>query len=222
MAGVPGARPFGADAAAMLLGLAGLLLCPNPSTAQPAQPSLAAQNAAMSELVRPEGVGGCVVLGVSSDVRREALVSLMAEEPGSSPALQTAVAQVAPRCTGRPYASSDLALVGAVTSTLRRGAAALALAQQYGVGQRSLDAAWRAADPSQKAAFYAVAEDFLKPAASVAPRAIDTSPFAARVHMPTAQDPRGERLLRMYLIGAALSERAEAQLAREGARPAPD
>lgn len=218
MTGFPGARPLGA----MLLGLAGLLLCPSQSGAQPAQPSPAARNAAMGELTRPEGVGGCVVLGVSGEVRREALIRLIAEQPGSSPALQAAVAEVAPRCTGRPYSSSDLALGGAVGSTLRRGAAALALAQQYGVGQRSLDAAWRAADPAQKAAFYAAADDFLSPTTAITPRAIDVSPFAARVRMAMAEDPRGERLLRMYLIGAALSERAEAQLANEGARPVPE
>lgn len=144
----------------------------------------------------------------------------MAEQPGSSPALQAAVADVAPRCTGRPYSSSDLPLVGAVTGALRRGAAALALAQQYGVGQRSLDAAWRASGQPQKAGFYAAAEDFLNPAAAIVPRAIDVSPFAARVHIAT--DARAERLLRMYLIGVALSERAEAQLASEGARPIPE
>lgn len=205
----------------MLLGTASLLLSPTQSASQPARPSQSARDAAMGELAKPEGVGGCVALGVSAKVRREALVRLMAGQAGSSPALQAAVADVAPTCTGRAYSRSDLALGGAVVGALRRGAAALALAQQYGVGQRRLDAAWRAATPPQKAAFYATAEDYLNPGAEISPRLIDVSSFADRVQIATAQDKSGELLLRMYLINTALSERAEALLAKQGARPVP-
>ena len=97
MVGIPGSRPFCSRSFAMLLGVASLLLCPSEGRTQPAQPSLSARNAAMSELARPDGVGGCIVLGVSIEVRREALVSLLSNQPGSSPGLQAAVADVAPR-----------------------------------------------------------------------------------------------------------------------------
>lgn len=141
-------------------------------------PDPAARSAAMGQLKAPDGVGGCIYRALPAEVRREALVDALAGKP-SSRALQVAVSKVASRCTGRPSAKDDLPVVGAVTGAVRRSAAALALAQQFGVGQAALDQAWSTASANEKAAFYAAAGDYLTPGASLSPRTLDVAPFAA-------------------------------------------
>ena len=209
-------RRLGQRSCVALLSLA-TFLAPISSRAAPAEPT-SAQDAAMRQLKRPGGVGGCVFLALPIDIRREVLVSAMAGE-GNPPALQSAVADVAPKCTGRPYASSDLALVGSLTATVRQAAAALVLAQQYGVGQDGLDAAWAAAPSAQKAAFYEVADEFLSPDREVSPRGLEVARLAAEVGLDPGAFQRAEPALRSYFLATALSERSEAILKQT--RPSP-
>jgi hypothetical protein len=189
------------------------------AAAQPERASEEARSAAMAELVRPGGVGGCVFLALKPDVRRQAMIAQLSGQTPFTDAFKAAVGEVSPRCTSRPYAPQDAALVGAVTATLQKGTAALALAQQNGLGQTRLDGAWRAATAAEKAAFYAIADEFLDPAAQITRRTVDVAPFARALGLPGALDPRTEILFRMYFISTALSERAEALLASQGAKP---
>lgn len=203
---------------ALVAALAAVLLAA-PAAAQPAPPSDAARNAAMAELERPAGIGGCVFLALKPDVRRQAMIAQMSGQSPFTDAFKAAVGEASPRCTGRPYAPQDAGLVGAVTATLQKATAALAFAQQNGIGQTRLNAAWRAASAAEKAAFYALAEEFLDPTAQLTRREIDVAPFARHLGLPAEPDPRTQVLLRMYFISSALGERAEALLASQGAGP---
>jgi hypothetical protein len=203
-------RPTGRSCAA-LLSLA-VLLAPMDGGAAPAEPA-AARDAAMGQLKRPGGVGGCMFRALPADVRREALLSALAGE-GNPQALRAATPDVARKCTGQPSPSSELALVGSLVGAVRKAAAALALATQYGVGQDSLDAAWAAASPAQKAAFYEVADEFLAPDREISVRALDVAGLAAKMGLEPGAHPGAEAALRIYFLAAALSERSEAMLTK--------
>jgi hypothetical protein len=124
----------------------GLGLAPMSGHAQQApQAEPAARDAAMRQLQRPGGVGGCVFAALPADVRREALVRALAGQGGVSEVLREPVSRVSERCSGRPYSATDAPLVGSVANTFTKAAAALGLAQQFGVGQTALDDAWRGA-----------------------------------------------------------------------------
>jgi hypothetical protein len=180
--------------------------------AAPAEPA-AARDAAMRQLKRPGGVGGCMFQALPTDVRREALLSALAGE-GNPQTLRAAAPAAAQKCTGQSDPSSELALVGSLVGAVRKAAAALALATQYGVGQDSLDAAWAAATPAQKAAFYEVADEFLAPHREISVRALDVAGLAAKLGLEPGVYPGAEPALRTYFLAAALSERSEAMLTK--------
>lgn len=176
--------------------------------------NMADRDAAMRELQAPRGVGGCIFLAVPTAVRREALVSALARQPIPTE-FQSEVAKATPRCSSRPYSSDNLALVGSVVAALRRSAAALALAMQFGVGQARLDQAWADASDAEKSAYYAVAEEFLTPGASVTHRTLDIAPLAIRSGLSPAIYEAAEPELSAYFRYTALSERSEAELGSE-------
>ena len=196
---------------------AALLLAP----AALARPSAAARDAAMAEAVPPQGVGGCVYFAMSQEARRAVLLKFLSGEAGIPPALPPAVRQVGPRCSGRPYDDSDLPLVGAVLGAFRRTSGGMILAQEFAVGQRRLDEAWRAAPPESKAPFYDVADAFLAPNRSITPpaRPFDVAPFASALGLEGGGEGHAATHLRRYFLATALSERSEAQLQSRGARP---
>ena len=167
----------------------------------------------MADLVRPSGVGGCVFLASDAETRRTVIVAMLSRPAdGPPPALKHAAETHAQRCAGRPYSGNDTAYVGAVIGAFRKAAVALAFAQQFGVSQKRLDAAWAEATPTEKAAFLAFGDDFVDPKRSIVDRALDTGPFARRLGLPAAGDPQIALLLRMYYLSTGLSERAEARL----------
>ncbi len=173
--------------------------------------STTARDAAMRELKSPEGTGGCILLSIPRDVRREALISALARQ--TTPiAFKTAVSIATPKCTARTYSSADLPLVGSVVAALRKSAAALELAQQFGVGQRRLDEAWAAATSDEKAAYYDAAEEYLRPGDTMTPRVLDVAPLARKSGLATGAYEAAEASLRSYFLYTALSERSEAAL----------
>jgi hypothetical protein len=178
-----------------------------------AQASPSQRDAAFRQLKRPGGVGGCVFAAVPAEMRREAIVSLMAGKGATFPAFRAAVARAAPGCAQRPDAGSDPALVAAATSAFRLSAAALFLAEQAGLGQAALDDAWRAAPAAEKAPFYSLAEQVLDPGGRVSGPAPDAAILGRRAGVDGPGDERTQAFLRMYFASLALSERAEAQLA---------
>lgn len=174
----------------------------------------AARDAAMRQMKKPAGMGGCLFLAVPNEVRREALLAALASQ--KTPAsFQTAVSEAAPRCTTRGYSRTDLPLIGAVTSTVQRSAAALAIAQEFGVGQESLDQAWASAPPEEKAGFYAAAEQYLDPKAAVSPQDLNVAPLAKRSGFPAESVKSAANRLGSYFLHTALNERAEAVLTAE-------
>jgi hypothetical protein len=187
----------------------------------PAAPNRAARDAAMAELKPPSGVGGCVYRAVPATVRRATLERVVMGQSIRSPALESAVAQVAPRCTGRSYLASDVALIGAVSSAFQRAAAALYLATQVGVGQKRLDAAWENASPLQKEPFTAAARQYLDPDAKIAAASLNIGPLAAAAGIAPVPDKQVEMFLRIYFLSTALSEAAEAALHAQGTTSPP-
>lgn len=196
-------------AAALLLGLA-----VGPASAV----DPAAREAALRQLKPPKGVGGCIFSAVPADVRREAIVNLLAGKPGTPAALQSAASEAAERCVGWTSQPSDFALASSVTSAFRRSAAAFYLAHQFGIGQEALETAWRAAPVEEKAPFYRVADDFFAPGLTVSDQALDAGGFARKAGLDIAATSVTEGFLRMYFINTAVSERAEALLAAEETR----
>jgi hypothetical protein len=194
----------------LLLG-AVVLAFATPAWAQPKAPE-SARNAAMADLARPSGIGGCVFLASDAETRRTVIVAMMSRpSDGPPPALKAAAETHAQRCTGRPYSGNDTAYVGAVIAAFRKAAVALAFAQQYGLSQKRLDAAWADAPAAEKAAFLAVGDDFVDPKRSIVDRELDTGPFARRLNLPESGDPQVALLLRIYYLNTGLSERAEAR-----------
>lgn len=187
------------------------------ASAQTADP--AARDAAMRQLKSPQGTGGCVFLSLPSDIRRDALVAALSRQPTSSE-FQVAVSKVASRCSGRAYSKADLPLVGAVTGAVRRSAAALVLAQQFGVGQVRLDQAWSTASFEEKATFYAAAEEYLTPGSTISQGALDVAALAAKSGLTAATYGPSEPALRAYFLYTALSERSEALLTSSPSTPA--
>jgi hypothetical protein len=173
----------------------------------------ALRDAAMKQMKPPQGVGGCIFLAIAVDVRREALVSALS---GQSPkaAFQAAVAEVAPKCASRPYSRSDAPVVGATVSALNRSASALALAGEFGVGQETLDRAWLTASAEEKAGYYAFADQFLARDTPFSGSLPDVGPLATRAGLTPAQYVGRERWLGVYFLYTALSEKAEAALAK--------
>ncbi|WP_293400326.1 hypothetical protein [Phenylobacterium sp.] len=165
----------------------------------------------MRELKSPQGIGGCILLAVPVSVRREALISALARQPTPT-SFKAAASVVTPQCAGRSYSAADLPLVGSVVAALHKSAAAVALAQEFGVGQESLDQAWTAATRDEKAAYYDAAEEFLRPGGAMTPRVLDVAPLARKTGLMMATDEAAEPSLRTYFIYTALSERSEAVL----------
>lgn len=203
------------------LSIAGLAICATAARAQgQTQPSEQARTAAARQLVKPSGVGGCIYYAVPNDVRHNALVAVLSHGKIGD-ILRAPVAAVAQGCTGRPYSASDGALIAAVTATFLREGAAMYLAERAAIAQPTLDAAWAAASPADKAPFVASAESFLSPQAAFA-KAPDAAvaPFEQRLQLdPKALDAQAQAALHMYFTAAALSDEAEAKLAAEGAHP---
>lgn len=181
----------------------------------PAAP--AARDAAMRQLEEPKGLGGCIYIALPVNIRRDTLIRAVAGEGVVSPELKSAVSKVSPKCSGRPYSDGDHALVGSVVAAFQRAAAALGLTQ-FGVGQPALEASWRGAAPEEKAAFYAMADQFFAPGATVTPRSLDVAPLARRAGIEAVTDPQAVRFLRMYFGSTALIERAEALQTAGGMR----
>lgn len=204
---------------ALLLGasLVAIIVEGGAASGQPAE--AAARDAAMRQLKSPQGVGGCMLLALPSDIRREALIGALSRQPTSSE-FQSAVSKAAPRCSSRAYSAADLPLVGAAVSALRKSAAALALAQQFGIGQVRLDQAWSSASTEEKAAFYAAADEYLTPGSTISRRTVDLAPLAAKSGLTAAQRAEAEPALRAYFLYTALSERAEALLTNPSRTPA--
>lgn len=198
------------------IGVAAALFAPAAVAQTPPKADPAKVSAAMGQIKKPGGVGGCVFLAVPVKVRGDTLVGILAGKGATSPALEAAVAKVAPGCSGRPYARTDHALVGTSLSTFQKSAAALGLAGEFGVGQTALDDAWNGAGADQKAPYYAVADAFLTPGETVSARDLNVAPLAARAGM--AESKGAERWLRMYFLSTAIIERAEPSLVKGGAK----
>lgn len=172
----------------------------------------AKRDAAMRQLRWPTGVGGCLLQALPEDIRRDALSRALTGQSNTAEPLRVAVAKVSEGCTGRPYSGSDLPLVGIFISTFQKAAASLLLAQQFGVGQTTLDAAWRDAGADEKAGFYAAADEFLSVTSSVTKRTLDAAPLAKRAGMTT--DRTADPLFVRYYLATAMIERAEPAFAK--------
>lgn len=176
----------------------------------------------MSELVGPVGVGGCVYRAVPLDVRRGVLARVIETGNPVSPTLRDAAAKVAQSCTGRAYAASDIALVGAVVGAFGRSGVALYLVQHPAVGQAHLDAAWRDGAAAERAPFVDRAAAFL--AGSMPPPALLDSEMLRPLSRRLALDsrplaPRVTGMLLRYFEFTALGEASEKALAAGGATP---
>jgi len=179
-------------------------------TRSPIDPVL--RDAALKQMKEPQGVGGCILLAIAVDVRREALIGALSGQ-SPKPAFQTAVAEVAPKCASRPYSRSDAPVIGATVGALNKSASALALAGELGVGQETLDRAWSTAPAEEKAGFYTFADQFLGPDTAFSRTPPDVGPLAARAGLTPTQYVGRERWLGIYFMYTALGEKSEAALA---------
>lgn len=177
------------------------------------------RRAAIAELQKAKGIGGCILLEMDTASRTASLTHFGLGQPGMPPGFLPAVAQVAQRCSGRPYSSSDLAVTNAAIAAFKRGAVAVYFATELGIGQRRLDDVWRRAPGPEKAPFIDAAKSAMDPAIpGRAPTLEEARLLALRLGI-TSQDPGRLAPVHQYYFATALAELAEAQLEKEGAQP---
>jgi hypothetical protein len=192
----------------------------SPPAAAPAAavPRTPAQDAALRQLKRPTGTGGCLFLSIPTEVRREALISVSTRARTPMPYRQ-AMAAAAPQCTTRPWSDNDPHLVAVAHGVLQQAGTAVILAGEFAVPQDRLDQAWAAASPEQKAVFYTAADMMLTPGPATSPTPPDVSALASAAGVAPERHAAAAPWLRSYYLSLATLERAEAVLAPQAKAP---
>lgn len=172
--------------------------------------------AASAQLAAPTGVGGCIFLGISREMRLAALGQYVEGGPGAiarTPGLRREIQAPARRCSGGLAIDRNDALLAAFMSSVIKAGSALEV-NSHRVGQATLDAAWAQASPEVRAPFVAQAQRFFDGGTR---QPIDEAPAIAGFQQPLGLSvpPTGEvrNAMIRYFEGVALNEMAEARLA---------
>jgi len=173
-----------------------------------------------AQLEVPGGVGGCVFLGISREMRLATMAAYASGGPSAIGQVQNLRREVygpARRCSAGGDINRDDALLVAFVSTVMKSTNALNLSRA-GLAQASLDAVWAQASEADKAPFVSHAAAYF--AGQPAPQSSFQGPtgIVDAIALPPLDlaEARGDLL--NYFQAVALNEMAEARLATETSR----
>ena len=181
---------------------------------------LEAPAVAAAQLQVPGGVGGCIFLGISREMRLATMAAYAGGGPsaiGQVPNLRREVYEPARRCSAGGDINRDDALLVAFTSTVMKSTNALKLSS-HGLGQARLDAVWAQSTDTYKAPFVSHAEAYFSGQPARGPSVQATTGLVDALALPPSDlaDTRGDIL--NYFQAVALNEMAEARLANAAGR----
>jgi hypothetical protein len=176
---------------------------------------LAASPGAAAQLEAPSGVGGCVFLGISREMRLATMAAYARGGPsaiGEVQNLRREIQEPARRCSDGGDINRDHALLAAFLSTVMKSTNALKLSR-HGLPQARLDAVWAQAAQADKALFVAHAQSFF--AGQPAPEFSEQGAAELVDALALSPSTRAEahRDVIHYFQAVAMNEMAEARLA---------
>lgn len=182
------------------------------------EPTGLQRDRARAGLMRPSGVGGCILAKIPAKVREEALLRLILGVPLNA-SLHGPVKQMASFCTSRSNGDDEVLVLVATFAALQKAAPAMSLAYDFGLEQAALEESWRTASLDEKAPFHRAAHDLIERKVLLALRAetFDVGSFAGRLGVAEPDNPQLIVLLREYFGALALGQTAEGMLAQSGA-----
>lgn len=170
-----------------------------------------------AQIETPTGVGGCVFLGISREMRLRVMGAYIDGGPAAIatvPNLRREVSGPGRRCSSGGDINSNDALLVAFTSTVIRSTNALKLGRA-GLPQASLDAAWTEAPETARTAFLTHAQAYFegRRPPEISQAIMDSMIGSLGLPVPPSGETRADLL--NYFQGTALNVLAEARLAEE-------